>query len=217
MSSAFLSGKSLVHNGLTQEDCLYSHMQNSSDYIQVKSLWFKPYIPQAKIVEAVQRIAHQLDQDHGAEPPICLIVLNGAFMFGSDLIKAMKIDCEVYFVKLSSYSGTESTGIVKEEYPLDVDITGRNVILIEDIIDTGNTMHYYLPRILDKGAKSFALVTLLLKEEALKHPLKIDHVGFKIPNDFVLGYGLDYDQLGRQLTDIYILVSEEDTHSGEGQ
>jgi hypoxanthine phosphoribosyltransferase len=185
-------------------------MQNNSDYIQVKSLWFKPYIREVEIAKAVQRIARQLDEAHSEEVPVCLIVLNGAFMFGSDLIKAMTIECEVHFVRLSSYSGTSSTGVVRETQPLEVDVSGRNVILIEDIIDTGNTMHYYLPRMKAKGVKELSLVTLLLKEEALQHPLKVDHVGFKIPNDFVVGYGLDYDQQGRQLTDIYTLVPEEE-------
>lgn len=179
----------------------------STENVQVHDLKFKPFISQSEINEAVNRIAAEIDQSHASEPPICLIILNGAFMFGSDLIKAMTVECEVHFVKLSSYEGTTSTGVIKETYPLEVDIEGRNIIIIEDIIDTGNTMHYYLPTILARDVKSVSLVSLLFKKEALKHDIKIDHIGFTIPNNFVVGYGLDYEQKGRQLPEIYTLIN----------
>ena len=152
-------------------------------------------------------ITHEkINKDLEGKNPLFLVVLNGAFMFASDLLKKITIDCEITFVKLSSYVGTKSTHMVRELIGLDKSLTGRHVVVVEDIIDTGITMHNTLPKLEEIGAEEVKIATLLFKPNAFQKDFKIDYVGMEIENDFIVGYGLDYDGLGRNLADIYKIV-----------
>lgn len=176
-------------------------MSNTSIHIQ--DLQFEPYISQAEIEVMVRDMASNIRRDYAARNPIFLVVLNGAFFFAADLIKAADILCEIHFVKLSSYSGTSSTGEVRQTLDATVDIRGRDIVVIEDIIDTGLTMSHYLPQLTADGAKSVALASLLVKPSCLKHEVDITYRGRDIDNSFVVGYGLDYNEKGRHLHHIY--------------
>ena len=138
--------------------------------------------------------------------PLLLAVLNGSFVFAADLMRHITIPCEISFVKLASYEGTVSTGKVVEVMGLNEDITGRDIIIVEDIVDTGKTMERMLDTLGTRNPNSLHICTLLLKPEKLKIPLNIEYAAMEIPNDFIVGYGLDYDQEGRNLRDIYTLV-----------
>lgn len=166
---------------------------------------FVPYLSELELLEGVQKVANQINKDYKGKKPLFLIVLNGAFMFASDLLKKITVDCEISFIKLSSYQQMESTGNVREVIGLDQDIEGRDLLIVEDIIDTGNSMASILPGLKEKKPNSLELVTLLHKPEALLKELDIKYISFNIPNKFVVGYGLDYDQLGRNLPDLYQL------------
>lgn len=177
--------------------------------ITVKDKRFKPFISEAQIQQRIKEIARGLDQQFSVEAnkvPIMIGILNGAFMFFSDIIKAINFDCEIAFTKISSYRGTSSIGKINIELPLKKDIKNRHVVIIEDIVDTGRTMKEFLEILHRSSPTSVTLVTLLHKPDALKFPVKIDYTGFIIENKFVVGYGLDYDQLGRQHSSIYQLV-----------
>lgn len=176
--------------------------------IQVLDKKFEPYIKAQQIQEQVQILAKQLNQDYADKKPLFIAILNGAFMFASDLFKELTIDAEICFIKLASYKGTKSTGNVITSIGLDVPLTGRHVIIIEDIVDTGKTLSEFLPQLTNQQPASLKIAALLHKPEALKHPLTIDYLGFNVPNKFLLGYGLDYDGLGRNLKEIYQLVEE---------
>ncbi len=167
---------------------------------------FEPYLTTETIQKRVQELAQQINQDYAGKRPLFVSILNGSFMFTSDLFKYLEVEAEVCFIKLSSYKGTQSTGKVITAIGLDDDLFGRDVILLEDIVDTGKTLHNFLPRLVHQQPKSLKLATLLHKPEATEYPLTLDYVGFEIPNKFVLGYGLDYDGLGRNLKEIYQLV-----------
>ncbi|MCF8364978.1 MAG: hypoxanthine phosphoribosyltransferase [Bacteroidales bacterium] len=158
---------------------------------------------QATIDELAQRMAKEIKDKN----PLFLVVLNGAFMFAADLLKRFDFNCEVSFVKLSSYIGTQSTSIVREIIGLDEVLRDRTVVIVEDIIDTGITMANTVPKLIKLEAKEVRLATLLFKPNAFQKDYKIDYIGMKIPNDFIVGYGLDYDGLGRNLPDIYKLKS----------
>ena len=166
---------------------------------------FVPYLTDAELQEGIQKVADQINKDYAGKKPLFLAVLNGAFMFASDLLKKIEIDCEISFVKLSSYSQMSSTGNVKELIGLTQNIEGRDILVLEDIIDTGNSMASILPGLRAKNPESVELVTLLHKPEALQRELFIKYIAFNIPNKFVLGYGMDYDELGRNLPDLYQL------------
>ena len=174
--------------------------------VKVWDKTFAKSIPAEEINKAVQKVADRINTDLKGKNPLFLVVLNGAFMFASDLFKKINIDCEVSFVKLSSYVGTKSTNTVRELIGLDRVLTGRTVVVIEDIIDTGITMAHTLPVLKKLEAEDVRIATLLFKPEAFQKDYKIDYVGIKIPNDFIIGYGLDYDGLARNLADIYTLV-----------
>ena len=175
--------------------------------IKIKDKTFKVSIPEAEILQKVKVVAERLNADYGdKERPIFVGVLNGAFMFLSDLIKKIDFTCEISFVKMSSYEGTASTGKVKQLIGLNDDIKGRTVIIVEDIIESGLTMQTLLEQLKEKEPESVHICTLLLKPECLKVPLDTEYVAIEIPNDFILGYGLDYDQQGRNLRDIYTVV-----------
>ncbi|MCK9400578.1 MAG: hypoxanthine phosphoribosyltransferase [Bacteroidales bacterium] len=171
--------------------------------IKVKDKEFKLSIKAEEINEAVERIALQLNQDLKGKKPIFLVVLNGAFIFAADLYRKIEIESEISFVKLASYSGTETTSEVKELIGLNEKLRGRTVVILEDIIDTGTTMQYLINKLMYQGVSEVLLVALLFKPTAFREDFRIDYLGLEIPNDFIVGYGLDYDGFGRNYADIY--------------
>lgn len=176
------------------------------DKIQIEDLTFVKYIEQKYIDERVAALATLISQEEHDKDPIFVVVLNGAFMFASDLMKQITLDCEVRFIKVSSYEGLESTGKVSFDKSSLGDVNDRNIILIEDIVDSGTTMHRLLPELHKLGATSVKIATLLHKPDAAKYEVSLDYVGFSIPDLFVVGYGLDYNDHGRNFTDIYQIV-----------
>ena len=178
----------------------------SPDAVQCNGETFKPYLSQQQIQQRVEELGQQLTRDFEGKQPIFIGVLNGAYIFLSDLMRYVQMPCEVDFLKLSSYGDEKvSSGQVTSLKEIDADIEGRHVILVEDIVDTGLSMKYLLDQLGAKEPASLTTVTLLHKEEATHHKVKLDYVGFTIPTLFVLGYGLDYAQEGRNLAQIYIL------------
>ena len=173
--------------------------------ITVKDKSFKPYISEEELYASVKNVASKINKDYKGSTPIFLGILNGSFMFFGDLLKSIDLECTVSFVKLASYEGTNSTGTVNELIGLNEDIEGKDIVLVEDIVDTGNTLVKLHDILSSKKPKSIKIATLLYKPEAYKKHHSIDYVGLEIPNAFVLGYGLDYDGLGRNLSSIYVL------------
>jgi len=173
--------------------------------IQVLDKTFEPYLKEAAIQEKITELAGQLNHDYAGKRPIFLSVLNGAFLFTAELFKQITIEAEVSFIKLASYKGTSSTGNVITAIGLDINVKDRHIIILEDIIDTGKTLHHYLPQLENMQPASVKIAVLLNKKEALIYPVQIDYACFEIPNKFVVGYGLDYDGLGRNSRDIYQL------------
>lgn len=176
--------------------------------ITIKDLTFETSIPEATILERVERVAEKLNKDMADKTPLFLAVLNGSFMYASDLMKFINIPCEISFVKVASYAGTESSGKVTEVIGLSEDITGCEIVIVEDIVDTGHTMERMVEILKKKNPANIHISTLLLKPGKLQVPLDIEYAAMEIPNDFIVGYGLDYDQQGRNLRDIYTLVQE---------
>ena len=174
--------------------------------VQIKDKRFKTFISEDEIQQRVKAVADRINHDMEGKKPLLLAVLNGSFVFAADLMRHITIPCEISFVKLASYEGTASTGKVVEVMGLNEDITGRDVIIVEDIVDTGKTMERMLDTLGTRNPNSLHICTLLLKPEKLKIPLNIEYAAMEIPNDFIVGYGLDYDQEGRNLRDIYTLV-----------
>lgn len=174
--------------------------------VQIKDKRFKTFISEDEIQQRVKAVADMINHDMEGKKPLLLAVLNGSFVFAADLMRHITIPCEISFVKLASYEGTVSTGKVVEVMGLNEDITGRDVIIVEDIVDTGKTMERMLDTLGTRNPNSLHICTLLLKPEKLKIPLNIEYAAMEIPNDFIVGYGLDYDQEGRNLRDIYTLV-----------
>lgn len=174
-----------------------------SSTITVKDKQFKPYLSADAIAKNVADIATQINSDYEGGNPLFIAILNGSFMFASDLYKQITVPSQITFVKVASYSGTTSTGKVMTLLGLDMDITDRHVVLIEDIVDTGKTLSELIPHLQHSKPASIQIAALLQKPDALKHPLDVKYVGFRIPNDFIVGYGLDYDGYGRNLKDIY--------------
>ena len=171
--------------------------------IRVRDKIFKTYIKYDDIQEVVSRLAARINHDLKGKDPLFIVVLNGAFVFAADLYRKLDFDSEITFIKLSSYQGMKSTRSVKEVVGLDRDLKGREVVIIEDIIDTGKTMAYAKQKFLELGANKVYLATLLFKPDAFEEDYTIDYVGMKIPNDFIVGFGLDYDGHGRHYPDIY--------------
>ena len=168
---------------------------------------FRTMIPYEQLESAIDRIADNINADFaGCEDiPVLLCVLNGSIMFTAELMKRLTFNCQIVSTKLTSYEGTSTTGEVKQAMGLTADIKGRRVIVVEDIVDSGNTI-VELKRILEeKGASESRICTLLLKPDAYKKDIQLDYVAMEIPNDFIVGFGLDYDELGRNLKDIYVL------------
>lgn len=173
--------------------------------IQLHDKHFVPFITAAEIDRAVAEMARKAMADLKDETPVFVGVLNGAFMVVSDFMKHYSAPCEVSFVKMSSYEGTASTHDVKQLIGLNQDLTGRTVVIIEDIVDTGNTIVELVKMFEGKGIKQLRIATLFLKPEVYKKDIKLDYIGFEIPNKFIVGYGLDYDGLGRNLPEVYQL------------
>jgi hypoxanthine phosphoribosyltransferase len=171
--------------------------------ITVHNKTFTPYIDSEKIQKRISELATEIKNELNGEVPVFIGVLNGAFRFASDLYANLDINCEIEFIKLASYQGTESTGKVREMAGLKGDLSGRHVIIIEDIVDTGHTLKYLIEELSKKAPKSIKTATLLYKPEAYKGEYPIEYIGFEIPELFVVGYGLDFDGHGRNLNDIF--------------
>ena len=168
---------------------------------------FRTFIPNEKIEEAIDGVAAKLNADFKGckDIPVLICTLNGAIMFTAELMKRLEFDCELVSMKLSSYVGTKSTGTVRQVMGLTGDISGRRVIIIEDIVDTGNTIADLISIVKEKGASECRICTMLLKPEVYSKDIKLDYVAMEIPNKFIVGFGLDYNELGRNYKDIYIL------------
>ena len=173
--------------------------------IQLHDKQFEIFIKQEIIEDKIRQMAQQISKDYEGKCPIFLAILNGSFLFAAELMKSVSIDCEITFLRVSSYHSTTSTGKITEVLGLKEDITDRDVIILEDIIDTGLTMAKIQEQLLGKNPKSLKVASLFQKPEALKTPIDIAYLGFELENRFVLGYGLDYDGLGRNLPDLYVL------------
>jgi len=174
--------------------------------IKVHDKSFGTYLSEATIQQRVKEIASSINTDYAGKKPLFICILNGSFMFASDLFKNLSIEAELCFIKLASYKGMKSSGKVVTSIGLEEDLFEKDVIIVEDIVDTGKTLHKFLPNLLHQQPKSLKIAALLHKSEATEYPLKLDYIGFDIPNKFVVGYGLDYDGLGRNLKEIYQLV-----------
>lgn len=171
--------------------------------IKVKDKEFELFLSQETIEKAIDKIAAAMSKDLEGKNPLFICVLNGSFMFASELMKRISTPSELSFVKMTSYDGLASSGDVREVYGLEEDVTGRTLVIIEDIVDTGNTMVRMIEELSAKGAKEVKVATMLLKPEVLINDVKLDYVALEIPSDFIVGYGLDYDGYGRNFPDIY--------------
>ena len=177
--------------------------------VKIKDKTFRTSIPEKEIKERIQAVADRLNHDMADKNPLFLAVLNGAFVFAADLMRMITIPCEISFVKLASYQGITSTGKVTEVMGINEDLTNRTVVIIEDIVDTGLTMKRMIETLGTRHPASVHICALLVKPEKLQVDLNIEYAAMEIPNDFIVGYGLDYDQQGRNLPDIYTLVNED--------
>ena len=174
--------------------------------VKIKEKTCRTFIPEDQITERVKAVAERINKDLADKNPLFLAVLNGSFIFAADLMRYITIPCEISFVKLASYQGTTSTGVIKEVIGLNEELAGRTVVILEDIVDTGFTIKRMIETLGTRGPESVHVCTLLLKPGKLQVPLNVEYVAMEIPNDFIVGYGLDYDQQGRNLRDIYTLV-----------
>ncbi len=174
--------------------------------VKIKDKTFKTSIPEAVILEKIKAVADRLNKDMEGKNPLFLAVLNGSFIFAADLMRMITIPCEISFVKLASYQGTTSTGKVTEVIGINENLSGRNIVIVEDIIDTGLTMKRMIETLGTRNPASIHICSLLVKPEKLQVDLNIEYAAMEIPNDFIVGYGLDYDQEGRNLRDIYTVV-----------
>ena len=176
------------------------------EIIRIKDKQFKTFITEERILKEVARVGEEINRDLADANPLFVSVLNGSFMFTADLMKHVNVPCEISFVKLASYAGTSSTGKVKELVGLNDDITGRTIVIVEDIIDTGLTMERLIETLKARNPKEIRIATLLVKPDKLKVDLDIKYIAMSIPNDFIVGYGLDYDGFGRNYRDIYTVI-----------
>lgn len=173
--------------------------------ITVHDKQFQPFITAEELQGRIKQMAENINRDYSGKRPLFIAVLNGSFMFAADLFKYLTIEAEICFIKLASYKGTKSTGHIITAIGLDTDIIGRDVIIVEDIVDTGKTLNEFLPQLYHQQPESLKIAALLHKPEATLFEVPIDYLGFSIPNIFVVGYGLDYDGLGRNLRELYQL------------
>ncbi|MCP4121504.1 MAG: hypoxanthine phosphoribosyltransferase [Bacteroidetes bacterium] len=171
--------------------------------VKANDLTFYPYLDEKTIQKRILELGKEIFSKYKDRSPIFIGILNGAFIFTADLVRACDLSCEITFTKLSSYSGTQSTGTVSTLIGLDSSLEGRHIIVVEDIIDSGRTMHHFVKELKSYKPASIALASLLYKPEAMQYDMHIDYVGFEIPDKFVIGYGLDYDGIGRNLASIY--------------
>ena len=176
--------------------------------MKIKDKEFDLYIPRDRIDSKVIEIGFKINKEYKDKNPLFIVVLNGAFMFAADLMKVVNIESELSFVKISSYQGTESSGKVKEIIGLTENITNRHVVIIEDIVDTGITMEHILNTLSPLSPASISIATFLLKPKSLQRKIDIKYVGFEIPSDFVIGYGLDFNGYGRNFSDVYVLSQD---------
>ena len=174
--------------------------------VKIKDKTFKTSITEVEIKERVKALAQQISKDMEGKVPLFLGVLNGAFIFAADLLREITIPCEISFVKLASYEGTTSTGKITEVLGINEDLSGRTVIIVEDIVESGHTMKNMIESLGTRNPASVHICTLFFKPDKLQEELKLDYVAFRIPDDFIIGYGLDYDHQGRELKDIYTIV-----------
>ena len=185
-----------------QQNIVYLEMAQ----ITIKDKTFKTSIPEAERLKRIQVVADRINSDMKDKNPLLLAVLNGSFIFAADLMRMLTIPCEISFVKLASYQGTTSTGTIKEVLGINEDLTNRTVIIVEDIVETGLTMKRMIETLGTRNPESIHICSLLVKPDRLQVPLDIEYAVMEIPNDFILGYGLDYDHQGRNLRDIYTIV-----------
>lgn len=178
--------------------------------VKIKDKLFRTSIPETEILQRVQAVADRINHDMAGKNPLMLAVLNGSFMFAADLMRRITIPCEISFVKLASYEGTTSTGKITEVIGINEDLAGRTIVIVEDIVDTGLTMKRMIETLGTRNPESVHICTLLVKPDKLKVDLNIEYAAMAIPNDFIVGYGLDYDQQGRNLPDIYTLIPENE-------
>ncbi len=171
--------------------------------MQIKDLQFKKFIGKSKVQEQVSILAGQLNRDYKDKSPVFVPILNGSFMFASDLLKQIDLPCKISFVKVSSYSGTASSGQLKTLIGLEESLFNQDIIIVEDIVDSGLTLQRIVEELRALGTKSVEVVALLRKQIAREKPIDVKYIGFEIENEFVVGYGLDYDGLGRNMEDIY--------------
>ncbi len=188
-------------------------MHSIMQRVQVKDKFFKIFIEEPKIMAAIQSVADQINSELAHENPVFIAVLNGAFMFASDLMKAVTIPSEISFTRVASYKGMASTGQMTALMGLPDHLENRTVVLIEDIVDTGNTIEFLVKELLHSKVKEVKIATLLFKPKAYKKDIVVDYIGIEIPNDFVVGFGLDYDGQGRNLRSIYSLDIEKQNNS----
>jgi hypoxanthine phosphoribosyltransferase len=174
--------------------------------INVHDKSFSTYLSEETIQARIGELAVEINRDYAGKRPFFIAILNGSFMFAADLFKRLTVEADICFIKLASYKGLESSGKVVTTIGLDDDLYGKDVVIVEDIVDTGKTLHNFLPRLEHQQPLSLRIATLLHKPEATEYPVKLDYIGFDIPNKFVVGYGLDYDGLGRNFKEIYQLV-----------
>lgn len=200
-SSALNGQKNVSLQGISKINC-------NMKKVQILDKKFALSIPEKKIQEAIKTISEQINTDFKNRNPLFVSILNGSFMFASDLIKQITIPSEITFIKVASYTNTQSTGVVTEIFGLDHDVENRPVIIVEDIVDSGLTMQKIIEQLRSHGAEELYVATLLLKPDALRFKVPLDYVALRIPNEFIVGYGLDYNGYGRNLRDIYTLMPE---------
>ena len=176
--------------------------------ITVDNLNFEKFIPEAEIKAKIREVAKRIDSDYAESIPVLIGILNGSFIFAADLVRELSIPHEIHFAKVASYEGTETTGEVRQLIGINIPLEGRDVIIVEDIIDTGITMSHLLSSLKTSGARSVQVCTMLMKPGKLQIPLDIKYCAMEIPNEFILGYGLDYNNLGRNYRDIYKVVNQ---------
>lgn len=176
--------------------------------VKIKDKTFETSISEEEIKQRVKELAQQLSKDMEGKTPLLLAVLNGSFIFAADLMREMTIPCEISFVKMSSYQGTASTGTVREVMGIDEDISGRTIVIVEDIVDSGRTMKRMIETLSTHNPASIHVCSLFVKPERLVVDVDVEYAAFSIPNDFIVGYGLDYDQQGRNLKEIYTIIED---------
>ena len=178
-----------------------------TDRLVLQDKTFRPFIPNGRIIKAIDEVAAKVNADFNGctDIPIVLCVLNGAIPFTGELLQRLDFNCQLVSIKMSSYQGTKSTGTVLNVMGLTADVRGRRIIICEDIVDTGNTIVALKEMLLSKGAADVKICTMLMKPDVYNKPEKIDYVGMEIPNAFIVGFGLDYNELGRNTKDIYVI------------